>query len=65
MGLILVAVAMAFSIDNAEFLKTVEAQMADGYTWDGIKCREPLPNLPAMTMTLPDGRQVVCNKLTK
>jgi len=65
MGLILVAVAMAFSVDNVEFLKTVESQIAEGYTWNGIECREPLPNLPAMPMTLPDGRQVVCSKLTK
>ena len=53
-----------WATDNAEFLQTVELQRADGFTWQLIECREVNPQLPAITITTPTGKELVCNKLT-
>ena len=63
--LFLIAVLAAFSVDNAEFLKTVEAQRAEGYTWHEIECRQVTEGLPALTIDTPTGKQLVCHKLQK
>ena len=54
-----------FAYDNKEFLETVEFQTADGFTWQQIECRDVNPKLPAITITTPTGREIVCHKLTK
>jgi hypothetical protein len=63
MALVLALTAALFAYDNKEFLETVEAQRADGFTWQQIKCREVDPTLPAITITTPTGKELVCNKL--
>ena len=54
-----------WSVDNKEFLETVDIQRADGFTWQQIECREVDPKLPAITITTPTGKELVCNKLTQ
>ena len=63
MALVLALTAALFAYDNKEFLETVEAQRADGFTWQQIECREVNPQLPAITITTPTGKELVCNKL--
>jgi len=50
---------------NAEYVKTVNEQVADGYTWQSIDCRQVNPELPAITIDTPIGNSLVCNKLVK
>ena len=54
-----------WSIDNKEFLETVDIQRADGFTWQQIDCREVDQTLPAITIDTPTGKSLVCAKLTK
>ena len=54
-----------WSVDNKEFLETVDIQRADGFTWQQIECREVDSKLPAITITTPTGKELVCNKLTQ
>ena len=63
--MLLVAVTIAWFGANAEFLKTVEAQRAEGYTWHEIECRQVTEGLPAITIDTPTGKQLVCHKLQK
>lgn len=60
-----VAIMVAFFADNSEFMKTVEQQRAEGYTWQSIDCRQVTPDLPALTIDTPTGKQLVCHKLQK
>lgn len=55
----------ACSSQQAEFLRTVEQQWADGYVWTQIECRQVNPELPAITIDTPIGNKLVCNKLAK
>jgi hypothetical protein len=50
---------------NAEFVKTVNEQMTDGYAWQLIDCRQVNPELPAITINTHTGKSLVCNKLVK
>tara|TARA_Y100001937_G_scaffold126474_1_gene195842 strand:+ start:1097 stop:1294 length:198 start_codon:yes stop_codon:yes gene_type:complete len=54
-----------WSVDNKEFLETVDIQRADGFTWQQIDCREVDQTLPAITIDTPTGKSLVCAKLTK
>ena len=54
--------ATFFAIDNREFFKTV-AEQIDTHNWHQINCRQVNPQLPALTIETPSGKQVVCNKL--
>ena len=65
MALGMFLVMALWSIDNKEFLETVDIQRADGFTWQQIECREVDPKLPAITITTPTGKELVCNKLTQ
>ena len=64
MALIVLTMA-AFFASNAEFFKTVEAQRAEGYTWQSIDCRQVTQGLPALTIDTPTGKNLVCHKLQK
>jgi|TARA_B100001057_G_C22806080_1_gene933489 hypothetical protein len=48
-----------------EFQRTVEAQLALGYKWKEIHCRQVTEDLPAITIDTPTGKKLVCNKLEK
>lgn len=50
---------------NAEFVKTVNEQMTDGYKWSQIECRQATEGLPAITIDMPTGKSFVCHKLVK
>ena len=63
--LLAVAIMVAFFADNAEFIKTVEQQQAEGYTWQSIDCRQVTEGLPALTIDTPTGKNLVCHKLQK
>tara|TARA_Y100000389_G_scaffold142398_1_gene140404 strand:- start:1112 stop:1306 length:195 start_codon:yes stop_codon:yes gene_type:complete len=63
--LLAVAIMVAFFVDNSEFMKTVEQQRAEGYTWSQIDCRQVEQGLPALTIDTPTGKQLVCHKLQK
>ena len=65
MALGIFVVMALWANDNTEFLQTVELQRVDGFTWQQIDCREVDPTLPAITITTPTGKELVCNKLTK
>ena len=65
MALGMFLVMALWSIDNKEFLETVDIQRADGFTWQQIECREVDPKLPAITIDTPTGKSLVCAKLTK
>ena len=54
-----------WSWDNREYIDTMNAQLADGYSWKQIECREATPGLPAITIDAPTGKKFVCNKLMK
>ena len=54
-----------WSVENKEFLETVDFQRADGFTWQLLDCREVNPQLPAITIDTPTGKSLVCAKLTK
>lgn len=62
---VLVLIAGLFFADNNEFFRTVEQQRAEGYTWQSIDCRQVTPDLPALTIDTPTGKQLVCHKLQK
>ena len=64
--MVLVAlVAALFAIDNKEYFDTVEEQQAAGFSWSQINCRQVDPELPALTIKTPTGKEIVCNKLVK
>ncbi len=56
--------ALWFS-SNAEFVSTMNEQVADGYSWQSIDCRETNPDLPSITIDTHMGKSLVCNKLVK
>ncbi len=62
--IIVVLMAGLFAWDNKEFLDTVAAQI-DTHDWQQIDCRQVNPELPAITIKTPTGKELVCNKLVK
>ena len=54
-----------WSWDNREYIDTMNAQLADGYSWKQIECREPDESLPHIAIETPIGNKYVCNKLMK
>ena len=59
MALGMFLVMALWSIDNKEFLETVDIQRADGFTWQQIDCREVDQTLPAITIDTPTGKSLV------
>lgn len=63
-GLIIFLAMFAWS--EADFLKTKNEQVADGYKWTQLeKCRAPLPDTKHIVMETPTGKKLVCFKLVK
>jgi len=60
-----VAVLAFWSMDNREYLDTMNEQIAQGYVWKQIECREPNKELPFISIKTPIGNEYVCNKLMK
>jgi len=54
-----------FSWDNREYIDTMNAQLADGYSWKQIECRAPDESLPHIAIETPIGNKYVCHKLVK
>ena len=54
-----------WSWDNREYIDTMNAQLADGYSWKQIACRAPDESLPHIAIETPIGNKYVCNKLMK
>ena len=54
-----------WSWDNREYIDTMNAQLADGYSWKQIECRAPDESLPHIAIETPIGNKYVCNKLIK
>lgn len=65
MGIIAVAFVALWMSDNAEFIQTSNAQIADGYSWDNVGCQPHEEGLPAITIDSPNGNKWICYKLTK
>ena len=63
MVLAVAVVTALWSADNAQFIKTMNEQIAEGLRWNQIECRDRNPELPAIVITTPTGRELVCNKL--
>tara|TARA_B100000575_G_C22765370_1_gene455116 strand:+ start:205 stop:405 length:201 start_codon:yes stop_codon:yes gene_type:complete len=59
----LMTVGALWSIDNQEFIQTANKQIADGYAWNIIECRQPNKNVPYLAITGPTGKEYVCSKL--
>jgi len=54
-----------WSWDNREYIDTMNAQLAEGYSWKQIECRAPDESLPHIAIETPIGNKYVCNKLVK
>ena len=50
---------------NAAYIEAVNKQVSDGFRWVEIPCRSVKPDIPAITLNTPDGKQLVCNVLQK
>lgn len=61
---IVALMAGLFAWENKEFFDTVSAQI-DTHDWQQIDCRQVNPELPALTIKTPTGKELVCNKLVK
>ena len=55
--------AALWSYDNAEYIATMNKQLAEGYSWNSIECRTPNEELPYIAIETPLGNKYVCNKL--
>lgn len=62
-GIFVVVALWAWS--NADFIKTKNEQIAQGYEWQEIECRIPDDSLPHVEIQTPSGKRLVCWKLTK
>ena len=65
MAILAITIVMSFFSGNAEFIKTANEQLADGYTWTKIACRDTTGDVPALTMETVNGPERVCYKLIK
>jgi hypothetical protein len=65
MGIIVAIVAGLWFADNAEFVKTAEAQRDEGNRWHDIDCRPVDETLPNIHIETPTGNKLVCWKLKK
>ncbi len=63
MPILLIAVAALWSTANADFIKSSNEQLANGYTWQKISCRAPDESLPNIHITTPINNKYVCFKL--
>ena len=54
-----------WSWDNREYIDTMNAQLAEGYSWKQIECRAPDESLPHIVIETPIGNKYVCHKLMK
>ena len=54
-----------WSWDNREYIDTMNAQLAEGYSWKQIECRAPDESLPHIAIVTPIGNKYVCHKLMK
>ena len=54
-----------WSWDNREYIDTMNAQLAEGYSWKQIECRAPDGSLPHIAIETPIGNKYVCHKLVK
>ena len=50
---------------HKEFFQTTLVQRAEGYDWQKVDCRPVNPDLPALTMDTPNGKDRICFKLIK
>jgi len=60
--IILYAMAALFAVENKEYFDTVAEQVKD-YDWQQIECRQVTPGIPAITLSTPTGKELVCHKL--
>ena len=63
MTLLFVLVTGLWFADNTEFVAAVDQQRKEGFKWHQIECRDRNPALPAIVITTPAGREIVCHKL--
>ena len=54
-----------WSWDNADYIATMNKQLAEGYNWTQIDCRAPDESVPHIAIESPNGKKWVCNKLVK
>ena len=65
MVLMLTTVFALWSCDNADYIATMNKQLAKGYNWQSIDCRAPDESVPYIAIESPNGKKYVCNKLVK
>ena len=64
MGFAFLVLAL-WSWDNKDYIDTMTAQLAQGYSWKQIECRAPDESLPHIAIETPIGNKYVCHKLVK
>ena len=64
MGFAFLVLAL-WSWDNKDYIDTMNAQLAQGYSWKQIECRAPDETLPHIAIETPIGNKYVCHKLMK
>ena len=55
----LVLVTALWSMDNREYLDTMNEQLAQGFSWKQIECRAPDESLPHNAIETPLGNKYV------
>ncbi len=60
--IILAMMAALFAVENKEYFDTVAEQVKNN-DWHQIECRQVTPGLPAITLSTPTGKELVCHKL--
>jgi len=60
-----VVVLALWSMDNREYIDTMNLQLTQGYKWEQIECRAPNESLPYIAIESPIGNNYVCHKLKK
>jgi hypothetical protein len=60
--ILVVIMASVIAFDNKEFFDTV-AEQIHTHDWHSINCRQADPLLPALTIRIHNGKEIVCNKL--
>ena len=60
-----VVVLALWSMDNREYIDTMNLKLNQGYKWEQIECRAPNESLPYIAIESPIGNKYVCHKLKK
>jgi len=60
-SVVLLIGALLSACEHREFFDVAKEQMAQGYKWKEIPCRQVTPDIPAITIDTPTNKKLVCN----